>query len=367
MAASLIAGCWAGQYTYESCCVPHPDFHPVCWAQVGLTPELCCGANVSAPSARRLASRRFSTKNIQLFTVETRDSRSHIELLGAPGYVALNIGAGVTWRGFSTRASLVAEWLRVEALRDPTRLVIFLETIDMIAGGCEENDLLDVYRSTVAASDGARVVFGAEFGLQSPLLAEPWHYEAFEARRRSVLDATLPPRPASEEGQSGSGWPYSFAFTCPKHWLQEWRDVAEKALALTCDSPAYRYINGGFIMGPVGNLYELFKDPNVHRATKRYGCDQSAAVEYMFNHTRAVTLDYSGRLSLSLFGFNAQVPLGLGADGRLFNTVAGGPVCFVHSNGNAKYTFQNLMGRIAAALNNPVAYGPSSAKAHQRP
>merc|ERR1719321_2183648 len=72
------------------------------------------------------------------------------------------------------------EFAQEVAERRPDQLVVFVDSGDVVYGGCDEEELIAAYKATVAASEGASVVFGAEF--TQPELLCHWIHNNTEER-----------------------------------------------------------------------------------------------------------------------------------------------------------------------------------------
>jgi len=255
-------------------------------------------------------------RGVLALSVETRLS-ADFSMLGAPGRPVVNLGAGAAWDSWALKPRLYQQHLAELVGRQPSRIVLLVDGVDMLHGGCSEKELMEAYRATVGASGGAPVVFGAEH------CCFPWRphcdwYRNFTRRRDSVLAA---------RGLQG---PYEAFADC-----RRCRDLEEPLLDSHCSSPpAYQHLNSGFVMGPAASLLAVLA-VWLGRYTAEKGTDQLQAHKVLFERADLVTLDYAGGLVLNVGDMSDSVVDGLldVRDGVLFNRATQRPQCFVHGAG----------------------------------
>uniref|UniRef100_A0A7S4R5A6 Uncharacterized protein n=1 Tax=Alexandrium monilatum TaxID=311494 RepID=A0A7S4R5A6_9DINO len=221
--------------------------------------------------------------SLPVVTVET-SRQGRFALPGAQPQVAvLNVGAGRTWEGPVTKNELFLRWLQ-EPVRDPDGLAVLIDGGDLIYGGCGEAALLRAYHAIANAGGGAKVVVSAEMG-------------GYPKNMRSVQEGP---------GPSGQMDKVLAAFGLRRDWTTPYVDCSRDIDAGPCSNHrVYRYLNYGFLMGPVGELRKL-----VSFVLAQGGTDQGQAARYCFNHSEVCTLDYGGLLSLSLHNFKRSMDEG---------------------------------------------------------
>lgn len=284
----------------------------------------------------------LTEQEIPLVTVNTFDDRRHFPVPGVPGRHFINLGAGKSWGGYTTKINLIQEWLEDVMLpRDPDGIAVLVDSGDVLNGGCTEDELRSRYKSISSASGGASVVFGAELGIWPASLKEPGRYKNFDSRRKAVQQLLL----LSDESYGQ----YANVTLC-----QERMHISPCSLP-----PAYQFLNAGFIMGPAKTLHKVYTGM-LQLSVSRIGAelnmsipdggwdDQAAAAEYMFSHENDVTLDYTGSLSIELPMFHDPMKYGLlfTKNGKWHNNVTGLVQCFVHGNGPNEEFFPQMLAQL---------------------
>lgn len=259
----------------------------------------------AAPAAQKKRINRLP--NVQVVTVDTKTPSASLPMKGVPGVQWINIGAHTKWYGYKTKTDLYVKWLREEAKRDPEGLAILADGTDVIYGGCSQEELLANYWSVVNASGGARVVWAAELGFWPEMLRDRIQlYEDFNARQQKVMRAA---------GVSDA------AFAARAHC---------KDPDAECSSPiSYKYLNSGFVMGPVGEL--LKTEACMASYNGSYYDDQEQAASCFFRHKDEVTIDYASTVVLSTWQLAGNATEA--HPGRLLNSITGKRQCFAHVNG----------------------------------
>lgn len=267
---------------------------------------------------------------VQVISVETRLPGDFM-MLGVAGRPVLNVGAGMAWTSWMLKPQLFRRHLGALALQHPDKLVILADGMDVINGGCSEEQMLGTYRAIVGASGGAAVVFGAEH------CCFPWHrsckqYQSFTARRSAVL------------GAFGMNASYEMFADC-----RRCRDFNNPSLDAFCSNPpAYAHLNSGFLMGPAASVLTVVALWLAKYSVKT-DTDQFHARNALFERPDLVTLDYVGGLVLNIGDF-AEAALGDVLEfkaGRMFNRVTRQPQCFVHGSGRGKGFVLQLLGHLA--------------------
>ena len=296
-----------------------------------------------------------STRKLRFVTVDTRNKARWTRLRGELNVT--NVGAGQRWRGPLTKNLLLFAWLQGQVKRDPSALAVLIDS-DMFYGGCSTEQFLSDYHATVSASGGAEVVMGAEFGAYpAGLNVERWRDLALQyeetaqgaATQRGVLRKFNLTKTAYSPLASATRCKYCVCASC--------------ALRGKSSLPGYRYVNYGFVMGPVAALHKLLAyvlattletydltsaslTLNLGSAKRPLWIDQGAVAEYYLQHQREVTLDFSGALVLNLYAFKQPVTGSLlvvqGSNAKAMKVknavLSNRTACFIHGNGGMKKT-----------------------------
>lgn len=234
----------------------------------------------------------------KLVTVNTFANASY-DMLGVPGQVFENLGAGMEWEGFYTKVINFLPYLRKQAECDPEQLLILADGTDIVYGGCGEDLLLHRYRLLVNASDGARVVCGADSEIFPRSIGAASRFDFLNGRRDRINRAF--------------GLPYN-----PFQGFYIWEQYD------------YNFVNSGFLMGPVSALLTVMECMASHGNSSGIYDDQEALTECMLRHPKKITIDYSGQLIQTVKGLRNDVVYG--AAGRIHSAVSKAPQCFVHFN-----------------------------------
>mmetsp|Transcript_5542 Transcript_5542/g.15553 ORF Transcript_5542/g.15553 Transcript_5542/m.15553 type:complete len:355 (+) Transcript_5542:57-1121(+) len=263
-----------------------------------------CSNLVLAASPRNAAS-YVASAAIPLITVETRLANTTLPMTGVVGRVRKNVGVGLQWHGFLTKATALLAAAQNMSTADPERIIILFDR-DIMDGGCSDRDLLDRYNRIVQASDGAPVVVGADVHQYPafPAAQERFMGTFWQQRRRRVM---------AEFGMN--------LHVFDQHEVKEnWR--------LT----SYSFVNSGFIMGPAGKVAVVMQCIVELGRVDKYYDDQFGLTKCAARNPQLITLDYTSGLVLTAFYMKPDI-VGITPTG-IQNRVFGGMQCFVHLNGN---------------------------------
>jgi len=297
-------------------------------------PDVCEASQVVAKENNLLQSRKFVSSTLRMLTVETRDTSPNIPVPGVLGWTSQNIGINEKWEKWISKVAVPARFFEQEARNDPDEIVVLADTADVLAGGCNGNELLQRYRTVVAAHgpNGPKVIFGAQFRVFPHETLRFNVYPKLASRREKVLAALGLNRTAF--------LPYLRESRCQ----QDHYDL--------CRWPrAYDKINAGFVMGPVGELERVFKGALALPKDKTHAIsmanrkdvvfnDQLAFAVYMSEHPDQVGLDYGGLLSAQLVYSENMIHV---ENGAVKSRVHGNTQCFVHGNGNGCFEWQHAL------------------------
>jgi len=236
-------------------------------------------------------------EKLQLVTVETRPNRTKV-----PGIK--NVGFNQTWQGFMTKLELMSQWL--DEQKDDEALVIFVDGEDTLFGGCSQEQFMRDYQDIVNRSGGAEVVTGAERGCYE--IPRPWYCEGVpKVPEWAVRDWT---RAAGGREIGGS------------HLDRDGQ---------------MRFVNSGFIMGPVGKLRQVFQtsleDMQNWRHEGRLRGDQYYVARYILGHGESAVPDYGSSLVTCGYSLDPLKLFKLLPGGGLYNEVTEKQQCFFHANG----------------------------------
>lgn len=236
--------------------------------------------------------------NLHLVTVETRPNNTKIDGL-------LNPGANWTWEGLITKLKVMTFWLKS---RPPSELVIFVDGGDTLFGGCTEKAFFDAYEFNKKQHNGASIVIGAERGCYK--CPPPWTCQ------------TVPQVP---------GWAFL-----------DWNSADAGATWGTSplDSAGQmRFLNSGFLVGPAGDLKDLFNQSLARMEEDKAECielpcsDQYYVYEYFLQNQNIAVLDYASQLVTNGYSLNLEKLFELQDDRSFYNRVTRRQECFFHANG----------------------------------
>jgi hypothetical protein len=224
----------------------------------------------------------------------------------------VNPSASTTcWGWEKVRYAALTTWLNYWSARNSEKIVVFHAAGTTLYAGCDENTLMYKYGEIINASEGTpTIILAAEV---SPSSAEmSWRYDI-----------------ATATGTARSTFMSSPLF----YDLSPYADCTTGFV--DCPSPTYRYASSAFIMGPAGDVAEMFADMTYWSNT-----ENRLANEYFIANTDKVALDYSGILVLSLnnMKLDSNIPVTVvdNAGAKSFqNKATGTSVCFVHGGGNS--------------------------------
>lgn len=271
-------------------------------------------------------------------SVDTRRAHEerNVPIRGAGGKNGDVIGAGRAWVDLRTKAQLFSEFTQKVAKRSPDQIVVLLDD-DVIYGGCSDAELLRDY-DLITKATGAKVVMGAEYGAYPRVQLATLHGNStFENKRQAQLNAHHLPLN-----------PYAAHADCPPN-------LPKRCECGPCSSPPrYQHINSGFYMGPARLLLPVLESAG----TGAHVCDQVNTYNHLVQHPEDLTLDYTGKLVLTLARFKLDIVGKLlqvrnSTDSRVgklvHNTVTQQTQCFMHGDGvwGAKGIVKDLAERLA--------------------
>jgi len=237
----------------------------------------------------------------------------------------VNPSASTTcWGWEKVRYAALTTWLNYWSTRNSDKIVVFHAAGTTLYAGCDENTLMYKYSATISASVGdPTIIMAAEVSPSKPEMS--WRYDiatAAEAARTAFMSTP-------------QGYDLSTYADCATGFVD-------------CPSPKYRYASSAFIMGPAGDVAEMFADMAYWSDT-----ENRLANEYFIANTDKVALDYSGNLVLSLnnMKLDASIPVTVvdNAGAKSFQNVATGTsVCFVHGGGNSHDALKVLAQQLLA-------------------
>mmetsp|Transcript_144483 Transcript_144483/g.402514 ORF Transcript_144483/g.402514 Transcript_144483/m.402514 type:complete len:368 (-) Transcript_144483:116-1219(-) len=245
-------------------------------------------------------------KHLQLVTVETRPNKTKIHRIE-------NVGFLRRWTGYITKLRIMNEWLANHT--DDKAQIIFIDGEDTLYGGCSEEQFMTDYQEIVKRSRDTEVVVGAERGCYD--CPKPWRCD------------TVPQVPA---------WAY-------RNWTLAGGGKTIRG-SLLDPSGQMRFVNSGFITGPVDQLRALFRKSLASMMAwkkRRLPTDQYFVAEYVLQHPRSAVLDYASSLVTSGYSLNATKLFALTGEGGLYNLVTGKQQCFFHANGASRFTIDGLI------------------------
>jgi len=277
------------------------------------------------------------SSSLRMFSVETRDTNTVIPVPGVMGWTFENIGIGEHWERWISKVAVPARFFEQEAKNDPDEIVVLADTADVLAGGCNGNELLRRYHATVAAHgpNGPKVIFGAQFRVFP----------------RETLKFNVYPKLARRRDNVLAGLGLNRTTFLP--FLRETR--CRKDFYDLCRWPrAYDKLNAGFVMGPIGELHRVFTGALAQPKNKTHAIsmsnrsnmvwnDQLAFAVYMSEHPDQVGLDYGGLLSAQLVYSENMIHV---ENGVVKSRVHGSTQCFVHGNGNGCFEWQQTLSLI---------------------
>jgi len=222
-------------------------------------------------------------------------------------------GSTTCWGWEKVRYAAMTTWIDYWAARNSDKILVFHAAGTMLYAGCDENTLMYKYQEVIDGAVGSpTIVLAAEVSPEKEEMA--WRY-----------DITTEAETARTTALSAAG----------AADLSTYADCTN-ATAGYCDgTPKYRYASSAFIMGPAGDVAEMFSEMQYWSNT-----ENRLANEYFLSNTDKVALDYSGILVLSLnnMKLDANIPVTVedNAGAKSFrNKATGGSVCFVHGSGNS--------------------------------
>lgn len=279
---------------------------------------------------------------IKVVTVETR-AGDPMKLPGrnaGTGDTSMvkNVGAGEKWHYYRTKNGLMLKWINETIERNPDQLAIMIDGGDMVFGGCDEAFLMRKYTATLEASGGGpnmTVVMSAETGCYPKDMGKMFRKSAdLEARRARVAHEVS---------------------NLTADWVKDHAPCTDRRVAPCDASPAYRYPNWGWVMGPVKSLKPLFEF--VYHDGRRGELDQERAEWWVMAHQDHITLDYAGSMVLSTHQMvhgrpESEAPVQIRVNDKgepwIANRITGEPCCFLHGNGNGEGFVNKMMKEMAS-------------------
>lgn len=277
---------------------------------------------------------------ITFIVAETR-GRPLLSLVGNFGNhfgQVVNIGVNRTWDSFETKIKLLDEYLRAQVSlvgyeppgEAERHIVAFADGGDIIWGGCPPEDFRRNYDRIVEAS-GASIIFSSEV-------------VCGEQDCNQVPDV---PRWAGElagvSNLSGDFW-NRYAVGCKGTWNTECAAKRDCGYGAPCSQPpSMKFLNSGFVMGPVKDMAEMVAWTRKHYHEFSVWGDQSVFAMYWLRHQHRVTLDYTGELALSISDMDYQLLHVNPETGEVRNVAFNRVQCMIHGNGRGRDFLQYLV------------------------
>eukprot|EP00928_Gymnodinium_smaydae_P026682 TRINITY_DN2087_c0_g1_i1.p1 TRINITY_DN2087_c0_g1~~TRINITY_DN2087_c0_g1_i1.p1 ORF type:complete len:384 (+),score=70.64 TRINITY_DN2087_c0_g1_i1:88-1239(+) len=312
-------------------------------------------------AARQLLQSVSRTKgpDLKFVSLNTEGGLALKQVGNFPEDVA-NVGENADWVGYGTK---LTKWLYYTNTLPDDTLLVFVDGNDVVWGGCSKNTFLGAY-SDIVRDSGAKIVLGAELvcGEQScdnstalpewamnragvvlkegSAAAAADDFTECEAQVKPECRCDMPSQPSCR----------NFAYTGVDD--DDWNAAHMSLLsssnkreheARSARGPLFRYMNSGFVMGPVKDIRAMLEWAVFHyleiKKDRTWMHDQGALAAYWTQNPSLVTLDYRGELSLQLPRLSVDV-LELKdswASGKkvVANKLLGGTTqCLVHNNIN---------------------------------
>jgi len=224
-------------------------------------------------------------------------------------------GETTVWGWQRIRYLAIKTWMNYWSARNSEKLIVLHASGEVLYAGCSENTIASKYNQVITASGGTqKIVLAAEVSPWPMGLA--WRYD------QTAGIATTQSNFLSAVGVSST-----FAST--------YADCTNSTVGYCTSPPSYKFANGGFIMGPIGDIADMLADMYY------YADSESMLInEYFLHNPDKVALDYAGLLVLSLnnMKLDSGIPVTVesNAGTKSFkNLITGGSVCFVHGGGNS--------------------------------
>jgi len=237
-------------------------------------------------------------------------------------------GSTTVWGWQRMRYLAVKTWMNYWSARNSEKLVVLHASGEVLYAGCDEATIATKYSEVITASGGTqKVVLAAEV---SPMPIElGWRYDQTTGIATTRTDFL-----------TSVGVVESFAST--------YADCTNATVGYCNTPPKYQFASSGFIMGPVGDVAEMYTDFYYWS-----GSENSFVNEYFLHNTDQVALDYAGILVLSInnMKLDASIPVTVqSASGTksFQNLITGTSVCFVHGSGNSFDTLRVLAQELLA-------------------
>mmetsp|Transcript_108991 Transcript_108991/g.284186 ORF Transcript_108991/g.284186 Transcript_108991/m.284186 type:complete len:369 (+) Transcript_108991:90-1196(+) len=224
-------------------------------------------------------------------------------------------GATTVWGWQRLRFLAVKTWIDYLATRNTEKIVVLHASGETLYAGCDENTISYKYNEIITASGGTQtIVLAAEVSPWPEEIA--WRYDQYPSitATMSTFLTTVGVDPA-------------FATT--------YADCTNTTVGYCTTPPKYQYASSAFIMGPIGDISDMFADMYFWSDS-----ENRLVNEYFLHNPDKVALDYAGYLVMSLHNMkldtNIPVEVQL-VDGKkiIHNKVTNDKVCFVHGGGNS--------------------------------
>jgi len=228
----------------------------------------------------------------------------------------VNPSANTTvWGWQRIRYLAVKTWIDYWSTRNTEKMIVVHASGEVLYAGCDENTIQYKYDEIIAASGGTqKVVLAAEVSPSPMGLAWRYGQTAGIATTQSNFLSAVSVDP-------------TFATT--------YADCTNSTVGYCTTTPSYKFANGAFIMGPIGDVAEMLADMYYYADT-----ESMLINEYFLHNPDKVALDYAGVLVLSLnnMKLDSGIPVTVqSASGTksFQNLITGSSVCFVHGGGNS--------------------------------
>jgi hypothetical protein len=224
-------------------------------------------------------------------------------------------GTTTVWGWQRLRYLAVKTWIDYLATRNTEKIVVLHASGETLYAGCDENTISYKYNEIITASGGTQtIVLAAEV---SPWPEEvAWRYDttAGISSTMSSFLSTVSVDPA-------------FATT--------YADCSNTTVGYCTTPPKYQYASSAFIMGPIGDISDMFADMYFWSDS-----ESRLVTEYFLHNPDKVALDYAGILVLSLnnMKLDSSIPVTVQSSSgtkSFQNVITGSAVCFVHGSGNS--------------------------------
>jgi len=286
-----------------------------------------------APSGRA-GARPEAPAGVTFFTINTFGTAPLAEevndFAGRTGASVVTFGANRAWKSYRNKVQLQLEYLtglrdRLGTEASAKELVVFLDSSDVMWGGCGMEEFVEKYRD-IAEKQKASIVFNADNIAEFPKAVPEPLYTDFYAQYAVGCNA-----------RENGTW-HDYCSTCEML----------KAPKLRYVQPYNQYLNSGFFMGPVDQVTDMVQwvwDNFDRYVENEYvgAADQEVFVDYWLQHQDIVTLDYKGELCLALFNVHPSVLQVDAQAGLVQNVPLGRTQCFIHGPSRGRYSLMVVL------------------------